>query len=74
MVQNQTQTQTKRADGNERKSRAAALATAVLLVTASANAAEITDVRVGHHPDYTRIVFQLDGKAGHRIERNEQKR
>ena len=38
------------------------------LATASV-AAEITEVRIGNHPTFTRVVFQLDAPAGYRIER-----
>ena len=34
-------------------------------------AAEIVEVRVGRHPDFTRIVFELDRAAGYRIERSD---
>ena len=32
-------------------------------------AAEIVEVRVGRHPTFTRVVFELDRAAGYRIER-----
>ncbi len=32
-------------------------------------AAEVLDLRVGVHPDYTRVVFELDGPAGYKVER-----
>jgi len=49
----------------------AALAAAVALCGATpALAAQIKDVRVGVHPKFTRIVFELDGKAGYRVERS----
>jgi hypothetical protein len=35
----------------------------------SALAAEIVEVRVGKHPEFTRVVFELDRSAGYRIER-----
>ena len=34
-----------------------------------AGAATITEVRIGPHPTFTRVVFQLDRPAGYRIER-----
>jgi hypothetical protein len=34
-----------------------------------ADAAEIVEVRIGKHADYTRVVFELDRAAGYRIER-----
>lgn len=43
-----------------------------LLVSAwPAFAAEIVDVRVGKHPEFTRVVFELDRAAGYRIERTD---
>jgi len=48
----------------------AALSAAAALCTGlPALAAEITDVRVGEHPKFTRVVFELDGRAGYRVER-----
>ena len=42
-----------------------------LLVSAvPALAAEIVEVRVGKHPTFTRVVFELDRPAGYRIERS----
>jgi hypothetical protein len=56
----------------DRRSRlVAALAAAAALCTAiPALAAQLKDVRVGVHPKFTRIVFELDGRAGYRIERD----
>ncbi|MBJ19010.1 MAG: hypothetical protein CL933_06235 [Deltaproteobacteria bacterium] len=34
-------------------------------------AAEIVEVRVGRHPAFTRVVFELDRAAGYRIERSD---
>jgi hypothetical protein len=49
----------------------AAFTAAVALCSAlPALAAQIKDVRVGVHPKFTRIVFELDGKAGYRVERS----
>ena len=48
---------------------AALAAAAALCVALPALAAQITDVRVGVHPKYTRIVFELDGRAGYQVER-----
>lgn len=43
-----------------------------LLVSAgSAWAAEVTEVRVGRHPTFTRLVFQLDRAAGYRVQRTD---
>jgi len=44
---------------------------ALLGLAAPAGAVRVTDVRVGQHDDYTRIVFDLDAPAGYRLERNE---
>ena len=38
-------------------------------MTSSAMAAEIVEVRVGRHAEFTRVVFELDRSAGYRIER-----
>ena len=43
------------------------LATALFAVPALG--AEIVAVRVGNHPTFTRVVFELDAPAGYRIER-----
>jgi hypothetical protein len=48
---------------------AALAAAAVLWIALPAAAAQITDVRVGVHPKFTRIVFELDGRAGYQVER-----
>jgi len=46
------------------------LVCAVSVVSAQrADAAEIVEVRIGKHADYTRVVFELDRAAGYRIER-----
>ncbi len=34
-------------------------------------AAEVVEVRVGRHPEFTRVVFELDRAAGYRIERSD---
>jgi hypothetical protein len=34
-------------------------------------AAEIVEVRIGRHPEFTRVVFELDRAAGYRIERSD---
>ena len=41
---------------------------AALLLAAPARAAEVVAVRVGNHPTYTRVVFELDAPAGYGIE------
>ena len=48
---------------------AALVAAAALCSAVPALAAQIKDVRVGSHPKFTRIVFELDGKAGYKVER-----
>ena len=40
-----------------------------LWTTESAMASEIVDLRIGSHPEFTRIVFELDRPTGYRIER-----
>jgi hypothetical protein len=40
-----------------------------LLHTNGALASEVVDLRIGSHPDFTRVVFELDTPAGYRIER-----
>jgi outer membrane biosynthesis protein TonB len=41
------------------------------LAAETARAAEVVEVRVGRHPDFTRVVFELDRSAGYRIERSD---
>ncbi len=41
----------------------------ILLSALPAFAARIVQVRVGNHPEFTRVVFELDGPAGYRVER-----
>jgi len=41
-----------------------------LLLGAPAPAAELLQVRVGKHPTFTRVVFELDVASGYRIERH----
>src|SRR5258706_2060563 len=48
---------------------AALFAAAALCTGLPALAAQITDVRIGAHPKFTRVVFELDGRAGYSIER-----
>jgi hypothetical protein len=43
----------------------------VLASALPAMAAEIVEVRVGRHPTFTRVVFELDRAAGYRIERSD---
>ena len=42
---------------------------ACLLLAAPSFAANIVHVRVGDHPTFTRVVFELDAPAGYRIEK-----
>ncbi len=44
---------------------------AVLFAAPVAWSAEIVKVRVGNHPTFTRIVFELDAFAGYRVERRD---
>lgn len=37
------------------------------LASAPVQSAEVTDVRIGVHPDYTRMVFELDRPASYRV-------
>jgi hypothetical protein len=43
----------------------------LLVAALPAMAAEIIEVRVGKHPEFTRVVFELDRAAGYRIERSD---
>ncbi len=40
-----------------------------LLGAGSVAASEVVDLRVGSHPEFTRVVFELDTPTGYRIER-----
>ena len=42
---------------------------ACLLLAAPSLAANVVQVRVGNHPTFTRVVFELDAPAGYRIEK-----
>jgi hypothetical protein len=48
-----------------------ALAAGLALAPGAAWSAQLVDVRVGRHDEFTRIVFELDAPAGYRIEREE---
>jgi hypothetical protein len=39
-------------------------------VPTAAIAAEVVDMRLGRHPAYTRVVFELSGPAGYRLEQD----
>jgi hypothetical protein len=43
----------------------------VALLALPAWSANVKDVRVGRHPEFTRIVFELDEQAGYRIKRSD---
>ncbi len=43
----------------------------LIVSAASAWAAEVTEVRIGRHPTFTRLVFELDRAAGYRIQRTD---
>ena len=43
----------------------------LLVCAVPALAAEIVEVRIGKHPTFTRVVFELDRAAGYRIERSD---
>lgn len=47
-----------------------AVAGVLLAMAPPAEAGELKDVRVGRHPEFTRIVFELDRASGYQIERN----
>jgi len=49
------------------------LAAAILVWSGVADAARVLEVRVGRHPDFTRVVLELDTPAGYKIERSEPK-
>ncbi len=49
--------------------RAIPIALLLLLVAAPAHANRIVQVRVGNHPTFTRLVFELDAFAGYQVER-----
>jgi len=47
------------------------VALGLLVCAVPALAAEVVEVRVGRHPTFTRVVFELDRPAGYRIERSD---
>jgi len=49
--------------------RVALAASLALLAAWPAAAASVTQMRVGQHPDFTRVVFELDLPAGYAVER-----
>src|SRR5262245_33248064 len=44
---------------------------ALALVAGPTWSARVVQIRVGDHPTFTRVVFELDAKAGYQIERRE---
>ena len=52
-----------------RGGRSLCLMLGLLVCASSALAAEIVEVRIGRHAEFTRVVFELDRAAGYRIER-----
>jgi uncharacterized coiled-coil protein SlyX len=55
----------------DRRSRLLAAFTAAVALCAAAPslASQVTAVRVGVHPNFTRLVFELDGSAGYQVEK-----
>ncbi len=47
------------------------VALGLIVIALPAFATEIVQVRVGKHPTFTRVVFELDRSAGYRIERSD---
>ena len=41
-----------------------------VLVSGAASAAKVVAIRVGNHPTFTRVVFELDAASGYRVERH----
>lgn len=39
-------------------------------MSAAADAAEVVDMRLGRHPEFTRVVFELDAPAGYSLEQS----
>ncbi len=52
------------------RSRSLWIAWVACLIAAPSYASQITQIRVGNHPTYTRLVFELDAPTGYRIERH----
>ncbi|MBW2715030.1 MAG: hypothetical protein JRD03_03095, partial [Deltaproteobacteria bacterium] len=49
--------------------RAIWLGLSLLLIAAPAQANRIVQVRVGNHPTFTRLVFEMDSSTGYQVER-----
>jgi hypothetical protein len=60
-----------RGSGCRRAARRLVLLFGLVAIAVPAWAAEVVEVRVGRHPDFTRVVFELDRAAGYRIERSD---
>lgn len=60
-----------RGSGAGRTVRAIVALLGLLAIASTATAAEVVEVRVGRHPEFTRVVFELDRAAGYRIERSD---
>jgi hypothetical protein len=69
MQQAAARSHARRAHARARLARAVA---ALLLgcIALPAWSATVRDVRVGRHPEFTRIVFELDAQAGYRVKRS----
>ncbi|MFT5442112.1 MAG: hypothetical protein ACI8W3_001154 [Myxococcota bacterium] len=46
------------------------VAAAVCSMSTVANATEVVEMRIGQHPTYTRVVFELNSPAGYSLEQN----
>lgn len=57
--------------GFKRRSVAWGVALGVLLAAGIAQSAQVVEMRVGKHRDFTRVVFELDSPAGYSLGRNE---
>jgi len=47
------------------------IALCAALAAAPTPSSRVVEVRVGNHPTFTRVVFELDARSGYRIERSE---
>lgn len=61
----------RRGSGRRRAVGRLVLLLGLVAIAVPAWAAEVVEVRVGRHPDFTRVVFELDRAAGYRIERSD---
>lgn len=60
-----------RSPGDRGKAIALFVSLGLLVCALPAWSAEVVEVRVGKHPTFTRVVFELDRAAGYRIERSD---